>query len=128
MATILIIDDELTRQACKTVLGKHHQILEAGNSDDGLKLFRECRPGLVIIDLLVPNSKGVIPSNQEALGLLSSISLADKPIIIIVYSAFCFEPHLREQVIQNVLVDACLTKDISINHLVEAIFNSLKLL
>jgi hypothetical protein len=130
MATILIIQDESTSLICKTMLGGQHQILEASNSDVGLKLFRDCHPRLVIVDLLIENSRGIVPTHQGALELLSIMNIANKTTLIIVYSVLCFEPYLRKQIIvpKNVLVNASLTKDAPIEYLKEAALNYLKLL
>lgn len=96
----------------------------------GLKLFRDCQPSLVIVDLLIENSRGIVPTHQGALDLLSCMSVADKTTLIIVYSILCFEPYLRKRVIvsKNVLVDASLTKDTPIEYLKEVSLNYLKLL
>ncbi len=64
--TILVVDDDkLTRMACKKIL-KHPQItvLEAENGNTGLALFKEAKPSLIIIDILMPEKEGLQTINE----------------------------------------------------------------
>ena len=53
MATVLIVDDEVSnRQLLAAVLrSRNHELLEAGSGDEALRLARERRPDLIILDL-----------------------------------------------------------------------------
>ncbi len=61
MATILLIDDDGgMRGAVRRMLESgNHSVLEAGNGRDGLKLFEERAPGLVITDVIMPEMDGI---------------------------------------------------------------------
>jgi PAS domain S-box-containing protein len=60
MAKILIIDDRpLNRQFLATLLGyQKHQLREASDGAEGLRLAREERPDLIISDVLMPTMDG----------------------------------------------------------------------
>ncbi|MEO6354819.1 MAG: EAL domain-containing protein [Oxalobacteraceae bacterium] len=60
MATILIVDDHvLNREFLMTLLGySGHQLLEAADGADGLKIALAARPNLVIADILMPQMDG----------------------------------------------------------------------
>jgi PAS domain S-box-containing protein len=60
MARILIIDDRAAnRDVVRTMLGyKQHQIVEAGDGSEGLRIARTERPDLVICDILMPTMDG----------------------------------------------------------------------
>ncbi len=61
METILIIDDELA--ICKLlrqILEKDgYTVLEAANGDQGLALFEQHHPDLIITDLIMPGKEGL---------------------------------------------------------------------
>ncbi|HEY0489672.1 MAG TPA: EAL domain-containing protein [Telluria sp.] len=59
-ATILIVDDHvLNREFLRTLLGYGgHRLVEAANGVDALKMVRECKPDLVISDILMPGMDG----------------------------------------------------------------------
>ncbi|MEB0136482.1 EAL domain-containing protein [Actimicrobium sp. CCC2.4] len=60
MATILIVDDHvLNREFLSTLLGYGgHQLLEARDGVEGMKVMRAARPDLVIVDIVMPNMDG----------------------------------------------------------------------
>jgi sigma-B regulation protein RsbU (phosphoserine phosphatase) len=61
MARVLVIDDEWTiRQFISAVL-KHagHEVFEAANGEEGLRLYEQHRPGLVLCDILMPRVDGL---------------------------------------------------------------------
>ena len=61
MARILIIDDDsISRDIFRKILeDSGHQIIEAGDSESGLKEFREFHIDLVITDLFMPEKGGL---------------------------------------------------------------------
>lgn len=61
MATILIIDDdEALRGTMRRILErKGHDVLEAGDGREGMALFRERGPDVVITDLIMPEQEGI---------------------------------------------------------------------
>lgn len=61
MATILIIDDdEALRGTMRRILERQgHGVLEAGDGREGMALFRERDPDVVITDLIMPGQEGI---------------------------------------------------------------------
>lgn len=60
MKTILIVDDEIyTRDHLGRILMKKgFQVLTATTGEEGIELFREHRPEIVFLDLLLPGIDG----------------------------------------------------------------------
>lgn len=61
MAYILVIDDdEQLRRLFKGILhSEGHEVAEAGEGTEGIRLYRERRPDLVITDLIMPGKEGI---------------------------------------------------------------------
>lgn len=60
MATILLIEDSPTDRAVFTQWLERagHNVLAADNAEDGLQMAREQRPGLVLMDVVLPGMSG----------------------------------------------------------------------
>jgi DNA-binding response OmpR family regulator len=61
MADILIIDDDrqMRRLLRRILTGAGHTVREAGNGRDGVALFEQQRPALVITDIVMPDMEGI---------------------------------------------------------------------
>lgn len=61
MAKILIIDDEdLIRKMLRKVLEKNgYEVMDAFNGSQGIELFKELGPDIVITDLIMPEKEGL---------------------------------------------------------------------
>ncbi len=61
MARILVIDDEeMVRDTIRRALEKDgHSVGEAVDGEQGVRLFEEKEPDLVITDILMPNKEGI---------------------------------------------------------------------
>jgi len=61
MSTILIVEDnEKNLKLVRDVLqAKGHQTMEAESAEDGLKLVREKKPDLVLMDIQLPGMSGI---------------------------------------------------------------------
>ncbi|NIP60338.1 MAG: response regulator [Gemmatimonadetes bacterium] len=61
MANIIIIDDEdVLRLTMRKILERvGHQVRDAGNGDEGIRLHRESPAELVITDLYMPGKEGI---------------------------------------------------------------------
>lgn len=61
MATILIVEDNLLHmKLANTLLELNgYTVLKAENAEDGLKLAREHKPDVVLVDILLPDMNGL---------------------------------------------------------------------
>jgi DNA-binding response OmpR family regulator len=61
MTRILIIDDDvrICRLMAKTLVVAGHEVVEAYDGDEGLRLFRDRHPAIVITDILLPKRDGI---------------------------------------------------------------------
>ncbi len=60
MAQILIIDDDglFRSMLTATLLHLGHEVVEAGNGAEGIKLFHRTQPDVIITDLVMPEMEG----------------------------------------------------------------------
>lgn len=60
MARILIIDDDSLVRFALVLMLEHegHEVMEAANGHDAIRIFRECQPDLVIADIFMPEMDG----------------------------------------------------------------------
>ncbi|MBI1216099.1 MAG: response regulator [Alphaproteobacteria bacterium] len=57
---LVIDDDQLIRMACRNVLRKNDfHVIEAENGNQGIALFTQEKPALVITDMLMPDKEGL---------------------------------------------------------------------
>lgn len=91
MAKILIIDDRpANREFLVTLLGyKGHQLLESGDGATGLTIARKEKPGLIIVDIVMPEMDGYEFIRQ----LRSDKAIAKIPVIF--YTASYLEKEAR---------------------------------
>ena len=87
-ATVLVIDDEeVTRDACRQVLGrKGYEVIEAADAEEGLKLVRSrqrqgCPPAVALVDLKMPGMGG-----RDFLRRLREESAGTVPVVITGYA------------------------------------------
>ncbi len=60
MKVLLIDDSKVMRVACEGALGRAgHQVISAVDGDQGLKLVREAKPDLVLLDMMLPKMSGL---------------------------------------------------------------------
>jgi DNA-binding response OmpR family regulator len=60
MATVLVVDDDpQMRRMVVRMLAAQHQMFEAGDGQEGLKIFRTHRPAFIITDILMPKIEGL---------------------------------------------------------------------
>ena len=78
--TILICEDEPSlRELVRATLGPRYEFLDAVDGEEAMRLLRECKPTLVILDLMLPKVSGL-----EVLGELRGDQvLRDTPVVVI---------------------------------------------
>lgn len=105
MAKILVIDDRrLNRLVIIDILARYsHQVLEAADGVEGLKLTRSERPELIIVDILMPTMNGYEFVNH----LRQEPAIESIPVIF--YSAGFLEREARAMA-HSCGVAECLTK------------------
>ena len=61
MAKILVVDDsKMSRRMLRTILeGIGHEIVEAANGEEGVKLYKEISPDAVTMDITMPELDGI---------------------------------------------------------------------
>jgi len=61
MAKILVIDDEQqAREMMKEMLAREgHEVVVAAEGSEGIRIFREQKPDLVVTDLIMPKKEGI---------------------------------------------------------------------
>lgn len=116
MAHILLIDDEedirLLVSTLLTRLG--HQVRQAGNGVEGLKLYRAQPADLVITDVVMPE--------QEGLSMIIELRKMNPAARIIAMSGgFAHDPSLYLSMAQKFGADRVLRKPFSLEELQEAV-------
>jgi YesN/AraC family two-component response regulator len=113
MATILIIDnDEGTRELFCFVLSPTHNILEAANGQEGLRLYKEHYPDIIITDLSIPRVAGI--------DFVKSVRELSRQVTIIACSGYFSFCHNREEMIEAG-ADICLQSPIECSLLEQTI-------
>jgi DNA-binding response OmpR family regulator len=61
VARVLLVDDDpfVRRVVCAFLQRAGHEVIEAGDGEEGLERFDEARPDLVITDILMPRMNGL---------------------------------------------------------------------
>ena len=61
MAKVLVIDDEkVVRELARRMLeSDHHTMVEAVDGVEGIKVFQEEQPDVVVTDIIMPNADGL---------------------------------------------------------------------
>jgi two-component system sensor histidine kinase/response regulator len=79
---ILVIDDEkVIRDSCNRILSPEgYEVTSAENGDQGLELFREFHPDLVLVDLKMPGKSGT--------EVLEAIQKAEPNVVTIVITGY----------------------------------------
>ena len=80
MANILLIDDDeaVRTMLCRTLVHFGHDVVEARDGREGLRLFEEKIPDLVITDIVMPETEGI--------GVLMELRKRKPPVKVIAIS------------------------------------------
>ena len=112
---ILIVEDnENNRMLVRDVLqSRGYQTAETDNAEDGVRLAREHRPALILMDIQLPGMNGM-----DALRLLrADAATRDIPVIAVTASAMTQD----RQKIMATGFDAYQSKPINVREFVEAV-------
>lgn len=84
MAIILVTDDAIfTRKLLSDILKKEgHEILEAENAAEAVKKYRELKPDIVTMDIIMPEVEGM-----DGIGAVKAIIKVDPNAKIVMVSA-----------------------------------------
>jgi two-component system chemotaxis response regulator CheY len=84
MAKILVVDDAIfTRKLLSDILRKEgHEILEAEDAVEAVKKFKEIKPDLVTMDIIMPEKEGM-----DGIGAVKAIIKEDSNAKIVMVSA-----------------------------------------
>jgi two-component system chemotaxis response regulator CheY len=117
MATVLVVDDALyVRHVVGEMLaGAGHTMLEAADGDEALRHFRESKPDVTLLDLVLPNKTG--------LQVLKEIRRESPGAVVLVLSAGATESNVREAIAGG--ATGFLTKPLERERLLEAIQDAL---
>ena len=122
MALILVIDDEpQMRQTFRRILESHgHRVVDAKEGRDGIKLFKEEKPDLVITDLIMPGVEGI-----ETIREIKRPT-PDAKIIAMTGSASSENPGLLLRAAHGLGASIMLHKPVSMAGLMDAVNDLLK--
>ena len=115
MSLILIVEDnEKNLKLVRDVLQvKGYETIDAGTAEDGLKLARERKPGLILMDIQLPGMSGV-----DALkALRAEPETAGIPVIAVTASVM----QQDRQQIMRAGFDGFIEKPISLRTLVDSV-------
>lgn len=77
---LLVDDDEDSRMICVTILEHHgYKVVEAGDGGEGLRLAREIRPDVILMDVTLPVLDGWTATRE----LKGSEPTSDIPVIML---------------------------------------------
>jgi two-component system cell cycle response regulator DivK len=120
MSLILIVEDnaknlKLVRDVLQV---KGYSTLEAGTAEDGIRLAREAKPDLILMDIHLPGMSGI-----EALTILRA-DAATAPIPVIAVTASVMQQDRKQ--ITEAGFDAYVGKPINIKEFLDAVRSTLE--
>jgi two-component system, cell cycle response regulator DivK len=111
---LIVEDDEKSRRLVRDVLGhKGYRTLESESAEEGIRLAREFKPALILMDIQLPGMNGM-----QALALLrADPDTKDIPVIAVTASAMT---HDREKIMAAGF-DGYQRKPLNITEFLEAV-------
>ncbi|MDV2496180.1 MAG: response regulator [bacterium] len=115
--TVLVVDDEYSvcRELRKFLEGKGYDVVEASSGDEGIEVYRQERPDVVLLDMMMPHMSG--------LAALQELRALDPEACVIVVTAL-YEEVLANQAMDEGAFDY-ITKPINREHLEMALMTKL---
>lgn len=113
MATVLIVDDDAGMRAMlRAALASRYHVVEASNGLEGLTMFRQHQPSLVITDLNMPEMNG--------LEMVASLRADTSRVKIIAHSCSLDQPEKRAAMLR-LGANLCLSKPVKLTQLRESV-------
>jgi CheY-like chemotaxis protein len=117
-AKILIADDQAPiRSLITAILGKDYQVIQATSGTEALKLIRDEKPDLVIMDILMPGMDGLTVCSQ----LKADPATAKIPVLILTIIDY----DLNRRFAENLGADGYITKPFTSDQLKQAVSSHL---
>ena len=118
MQKILVVDDNSAfTELVEMVFSGDYEVFKAGDGEEGLKAAHECKPDVILLDVMMPKVSGV-----EMLRQLQS-DMETRAIPVVILTASHFDPSTREMFEQEPNVNSFLKKPCG----VETLRNQIKL-
>ncbi len=105
MQKILVVDDNSAfTELVEMVFSGDYEVFKAGDGEEGLKAAHECKPDVILLDVMMPKVSGV-----EMLRQLQS-DMETRAIPVVILTASHFDPSTREMFEQEPNVNSFLKK------------------
>ena len=117
---ILVVDDEPSarRELRKFLEGKGYDVVEASSGDEGMEVYRQERPDVVLLDMMMPGMTGLVTLRETK---------ALDPDASVIMVTVVREEELAKQTITEGAFDY-ITKPIDRNYLEMALMTKLALI
>ena len=118
MQKILVVDDNAAfTELVEMVFSGEYDVAKAGDGEEGIKLARDCKPDVILLDVMMPKVSGV-----EMLRMLQA-DIETRKIPVVILTASHFDPSTRAMFEQEPNVNSFLKKPCG----VETLRNQIKL-
>lgn len=91
MQKILVVDDNTAfGELVEMVFGGEFEVLKAGDGEEGIRVARDAKPDVILLDVMMPRVSGV-----EMLRMLQG-DLETRAIPVVILTASHFDPSTRQ--------------------------------
>ena len=82
MIKVMVVDDEIATREILKIMLKDYKVIEASNGREAVELYREERPDIVLMDVMMPLMNGI-----EATSEIKKIDPDAKRVAITAYAS-----------------------------------------
>ncbi len=112
MQKILVVDDNSAfTELVEMVFSEQYEVLKAADGEEGIKMARESKPDVILLDVMMPKVTGV-----EMLRMLQADTETRK-IPVVILTATHFDPSTKQMFEQEPNVDSFLKKPCGVEDL-----------